>query len=76
MFRKILAIVSLAALLSSPAFGFDTLWHADANQKVGRDEGCPAGRLPPQSGEGSRPLRIEKHPMDIVFDRIDHQAGG
>ena len=34
MFRKILAIVSLAALLSSPAFGFDTLWHADASQKV------------------------------------------
>lgn len=34
--RKLLALITLAALLASPAAGFDTYWHSQASQAVGQ----------------------------------------
>lgn len=39
MIRKILAVVSLFALLVSPAAGFDTYWHSQCTQKTGEQFG-------------------------------------
>ena len=35
MNRKSLATICLAALITSPAAGFDTFWHSEASRKVG-----------------------------------------
>lgn len=39
MTRKIVALLSLAALLVSPAAGFDTYWHSQCTQKAGEQFG-------------------------------------
>ena len=39
MGRKFAALLSLAALLVSPAAGFDTYWHSQCTQKVGQQFG-------------------------------------
>src|SRR5207253_10868921 len=39
MGRKILAVLTLAALLVSSAAGFDTYWHSQCSQKVGEHFG-------------------------------------
>src|SRR5438046_8922220 len=39
MGRKILAVLTLAALLVSSAAGFDTYWHSQCSQKVGEQFG-------------------------------------
>ncbi len=35
MFRKLVALFMLLALVASPASGFDTFWHSEATRKVG-----------------------------------------
>src|SRR5207302_10359410 len=39
MARKLSALVALAAWLVSPAAGFDTYWHSECSQAVGRQFG-------------------------------------
>lgn len=39
MARKILSVVALAALLASPAAGFDSYWHSQCTQKAGESAG-------------------------------------
>lgn len=39
MARKFVAVVALAAMLVSPAAGFDTYWHSQCSQKVGEQFG-------------------------------------
>jgi hypothetical protein len=39
MFRKLFALLTLLALLASPAAGFDTFWHSQASRAVGREFG-------------------------------------
>ena len=35
MFRKLVAVSMLLAVLASPASGFDSYWHSEATRKVG-----------------------------------------
>jgi hypothetical protein len=39
MFRKLFAVLTLVALLASPAAGFDTFWHSQASRTVGKEFG-------------------------------------
>ena len=39
MFRKLLALFMLLALLASPASGFDSFWHSEATRKVAEANG-------------------------------------
>ena len=39
MARKVLSLVALAALLASPAAGFDSYWHSECTQKAGESVG-------------------------------------
>lgn len=39
MAKKVLALVALAALLASPAAGFDSYWHSQCTQKAGESAG-------------------------------------
>src|SRR5690348_1673848 len=39
MLRRISALLALAALLVSPAAGFDTYWHSQCTQKAGETAG-------------------------------------
>ena len=39
MMRKITALLGIAALLISPAAAFDTYWHSQCSEKLGRQLG-------------------------------------
>ena len=39
MLRRVAAVLALAALLASPAAGFDTYWHSQCTQKAGEQLG-------------------------------------
>src|SRR5215471_9190325 len=67
MFRKALALVAVAALLTHPALGFDSYWHSLCIQKTGQQFGF--------SEDASKIMQLGNFSPDFFGPVADYASG-